>query len=464
MNGSGGRHVNWRLIGTQLLLYRKRQILLHRLLRELLRVVADAGSIVIHASLVWIARNRRNLPPEGRQISMLVVSDLRIDPRVEREARALAQAGYPVTILFPDICRPPVTEQPLNWGSGIAFCPLPVDVSNYVLTFPWLFSSRMYRAACLQRPFAFHCHDLTTSLIGLAAAQRTGARCVCDFHEWLSENVSWNARAASWVPHHPVRRRLYRAIERLALYRADSVVTVCESIASKLEDMGPPGCRVAVVRNIPDLNARPTRRYAEIKRELGVSEESFLVLYQGGTGPTRLLEPVIEAIARTPNTILVIRGPSLDLFGDGYRAIAKQHGVTDRLMLLSPVPSSDVVAAAIGADAGIWTLPNLSKNFYYALPNKIFEYLAAGTPVLAANFPEARKIVESYGVGLCFDPYDPQSIATQIARLVGEPELVPAMRAAIPKALVAIDAEHEWHKLVALYRTISAEAPAARAA
>jgi starch synthase len=149
--------------------------------------------------------------------------------------------------------------------------------------------------------------------------------------------------------------------------------------------------------------------------------------------------------------VLVIRGPSLDLFGEHYRSVANSAGVADRLILADPVPSRDVVAAAHGADAGLWTLPNISKNFYYALPNMVFEYLAAGLPLLVAEFPEPRAVVKELGVGLAFDPYDPISIGTQINRLSQDREFAARCREAIPQALRALDASAEWEQLSRVY-------------
>jgi glycosyltransferase involved in cell wall biosynthesis len=123
---------------------------------------------------------------------------------------------------------------------------------------------------------------------------------------------------------------------------------------------------------------------------------------------------------------------------------------------LPPVKSDAVVDAAAHADAGIWTLPNLSKNFYFALPNKVFEYMAAGLPVLGANFPEARKLIEGLDIGHCFDPYDPGSIATAIRRLADDPGRVAAIRQRMPAALASIDAQDEWSKLVEVYRALEA--------
>jgi glycosyltransferase involved in cell wall biosynthesis len=404
---------------------------------------------------LWGHRTRPD--PSTREVVMLVVSNLRIDPRVERAARAAAAAGYTVKVICPDISDPRLADAPIDWGPGVTFRHLPFEASAYLMSRPWLFGDAMHRAACEERPFAFHCHDLTTALIGLSAAYRVGAYCVCDFHEWYSENVSWDEPTGQWKAHPGPMRTWLRLAERIALARADEVITVCDSIALELDRMAPRRRRpVEVIRNIPSLE-RSSASYPPLRESLRIPADQFIVLWQGGTGPSRMIEPIIEALQYSPKAVFVVRGPSLDLFGEGYAALARRIGVEARLFLLPPVPSRDVVVAAESADAGIWTLPNLSKNFYYALPNKIFEYMAAGLPVLAADFPEARKMVVSNGVGLCFDPYDSTSIAAQINHLLEHPEAAAGMRAAIAPALASIGAAAEWQKLPRIYARLRSE-------
>ena len=392
---------------------------------------------------------------------MLVVSALRIDPRVEREARALASAGWTVTVVAPDLSQPPAAVQPLDWGPNVRFHLLPIAASAYVMASPWLVSDAMYVAAMSHRPFAYHCHDLTAMLIGLRAARDSGARLICDHHEWYSENVTWNDDSGTWEPHEPRKRLLFQWVERHTLRLADRSITVNRSIARELETFGRlPRGSVAVVRNIPALEASPTRAYPPLKQQLGLSPDAFVVMYQGGTGPARMLEPVIRALTFAPKVTLVIRGPSLDLFGDGYRSVAREAGVEDRLVLADPVPSRDVVVAARGADVGLWTLPRLSRNFYLALPNKIFEYLAAGLPLLVAAFPEASHIATGLNVGLAFDPYDPASIAVGMNRFADDPTFLDERRAAVPAALSALDAGREWDRLRDLYADLASHSPA----
>jgi alpha-maltose-1-phosphate synthase len=413
--------------------------------------IATNGRMLVDLGCIVLGRRRRPVPSAGvREVVMLVVSDARSDPRVERGARALAAAGYRVKIMWPDH-PPPFAARPADWGPQITFSPLPLKAQDYNYFFPWLLSGAIYAAASREAPFAFHCHELNTAVTGLAAAQRAGAFCVCDFHEWYSENVSWDSAGERFVPHSRFKRSVFRLGEWLVLRYADAVLTVCQSIADELSREFSSGVRrIEVVKNIPPVSTmRP--HYPSLRTLLAIPEHRFILLWQGGVGPSRMIEPIIEALRHAPNTVFVIRGPGTDQYGEGYRKIARRVGVLDRLFLLPPVPSADVVRAAHGADAGIWSLPNLSKNFYYALPNKIFEYLAAGLPVLAANYPEARALVEGTGVGLCFDPYDPADIAARMNQLGRDAALRGRFRRAIPAALEGIDAEHEWQKLAALY-------------
>jgi glycosyltransferase involved in cell wall biosynthesis len=398
-------------------------------------------------------RATRSVQNPPRLIVMLVVSDLRHDPRVEREARALADGGFSVKVLFPDYFSG-AGGVTLDWGRNVEFKPLPANDHLFIYEFPWLLGDALLQAALRERPFAYHCHDLTVGLIGLAAARTTGALCICDFHEWYSENVSWNIRKEAWVPHSGLKRWVYRSAEKLLLRRADAVITVCQSIAGEMRaELNPKGEAITVVRNIPQLFVPYAKSY-DIRKEAHVPDDVFLVLWQGGVGPSRMIEPVIEAMAYAPKAVLVIRGPGIDRFAEEYRALADRLGCAARVVCLPPVPSADVVAAARGADAGVWTLPDLCKNFRYALPNKVFEYMASGLPLLCANYPEVRELIDTHHVGLCFDPYDPRSIAEQINRLAADRELATSFRNNTRDALASMDAEREWRKVVDLYERL----------
>jgi glycosyltransferase involved in cell wall biosynthesis len=392
---------------------------------------------------------------DNHVVMMLVVSDLRIDPRVEREARALSEAGYSVHVVCPDFTLGKDTGIRIDWGPGVFIHLVDHAAMRFIMRRPGYFGVELFEAALAiakeLKPFAIHAHDLNTCMVGLALAQKTGANLVADFHEWTSENVHWNNLTASNEPYPATWKQELQALEARMMREASAVITVCDSIAEALAEELGNGRKVEVIRNIPALSAKPTQDYPPLKQQLGLPEDQFVLLWQGGTGSTRLIEPIIAALEFAPKCTFVIRGPSLDIFGPDYRAIAEKAGAGERLILRDSVPSRDVVAAARGADAGIWTLPRLCRNFTYALPNKIFEYTASNLALLVADYPEAKRMVETHAVGLTFDPYDPRSIAAAINRLIEEPGLATSFRRNTHQALATLDAEGEWKKLVALY-------------
>jgi glycosyltransferase involved in cell wall biosynthesis len=399
-------------------------------------------------------------PGEPLEIVMLVISEVWRDPRVEREARALAKTGFLVKILYPDYFSKAHNIAKINWDKNITFRPLSGDYLHFMHKLPYVYEERFIQEALFEKPFAFHAHDLSTCLIGLVAAHKTGANLVCDFHEWYSENVTYNSRNKKYKRHPFYKRYIYRVIEKIMLEKATTIITVCDSIANELKKMTTTSREILVVRNIPLYKCNVMKesvktKSAEVRKRHNISEEKVVILYQGGVGPSRLLEPIIEAMKWVNNGVLLIRGPGIEVYQNHYMKQAIKGGVAGKLLFELPVPSALVVEAAIEADVGIWTLPNLSKNFYYSLPNKVFEYLAAGLPILCAHYPEVSRIIDTYQVGLTFDPYDPASIAESMNKVCNDFKLREILTKNIPNALKDLQADQEWDKIVNLYQELA---------
>jgi glycosyltransferase involved in cell wall biosynthesis len=382
---------------------------------------------------------------------MLVVSNLPRDPRVEREARTLAANGFRVVVICPEWTPP----TPIDWGPRIAIRKLPTDAANFLYKFPRLFGHSLYEAALAEDAWAYHAHDLNTALPALRAAAHKGVPCVCDFHEWFSENISFHVRTGTFRPHGFLTRWVYRRAEAVVMRSATAVITVCESIANRLERRYDSRQPVHVIRNIPrlDLASKSDAKPTDLRALLGIAANTKIVLYQGGLGPSRNLEPVIRAMALVDGAVLVLRGPGIETYASEYLRLAENSGSAGKVFCLPPVPSSEVVPEARAADFGVWTLlSNVGLNFKLALPNKVFEYLAAGLPLVAADLPEVRRIIDTFQVGLCFDPEDPSSIAHAVRRLVEDEAFFRRCRDNIPRALSELRADEEWMKLVRIYR------------
>jgi glycosyltransferase involved in cell wall biosynthesis len=320
---------------------------------------------------------------------------------------------------------------------------------------PYLYGHEMLMAALAEDAWAYHAHDLDMSLIALLAAARKEAACVCDFHEWYSENVSYNHLTRRYRPHWFYKRWIYQTMERLVLHTATEVITVCDSIGESLAKVYQAPRPVRIIRNVPEIKTYDRSAPIDLKKELAIPSDKKIVLYQGGLGPSRNLEPVIAAMAQVRAAVLVIRGPGYEYWAKSYYRLATRLRVRDKIFCLPPVPSTRVVAEARAADMGLWTLlANVGLNFKYALPNKVFEYMAAGVPLVAADLPEVRKIVLGYRIGVCFDPVCPTAIARAINQLADNSSLRDQCRRNITVAVRELGADQEWNKLVDLYRNL----------
>ena len=98
---------------------------------------------------------------------------------------------------------------------------------------------------------------------------------------------------------------------------------------------------------------------------------------------------------------------------------------------------------------------NVGLNNYYTSPNKLFEYCAAGVPVVASRFPELVKIVEGMGVGRTFDPESPEDIARVVNALLDDPKALEEARHHAREAGRTLSWEFESRKLLALYASIA---------
>ena len=116
-------------------------------------------------------------------------------------------------------------------------------------------------------------------------------------------------------------------------------------------------------------------------------------------------------------------------------------GAADRLHVLAPVAPDEVIAYAASADIGVSPIVPSCLNYRYSLPNKLFQYMAAGIPVVASDLPQVREVVEGARCGLVVDTTRPEAIADAIERLAGDPR---ASRAMGRRGRAAVEDRYNW--------------------
>lgn len=378
---------------------------------------------------------------------MLLHKSVVHDTRVRREAGALAGAGHKVTVV-----HLPAPGEEVEAGE------LPFDLSSATLNhgrqrLPRVArlgaeAARLALRAASPGPDAVHAHDAAMLLPGLLAARRSGAKLVYDSHE-LATGVPYRSRA--WGA-------IVSGAERQGVPRADAVITVSDGIAARLSERYRLRRPPAVVRNLPDLPRAGAIRALDLRRELGIGDAP-LVLHQGAVAADRGGETLLRALRLLPDAHLLFLGAQ-GHYAQRLRDFAGECGVAGRTHFLPPAPAPALLSYTAQADIGVSLLEDSCENHRLALPNKLFEYVAAGLPVVVADLPEAAKLVREHGIGWCADPADPESVARALRRALAQQD-DPELGRRLHRAAAKLCWEQEKQRLLAVYDDLAANSPAA---
>lgn len=337
--------------------------------------------------------------------SVHYASDTRI---YYRECRALSEAGYDVVLLTGDPGIGHLTRQlPYARIRPVA---IPRSRAARAMVGAW----RMRREALASGASLFHVHDPELLLI-TPSLRRSGARVIYDAHEDLAAQVL----AKEWIP-----RRLRALASRAVSWVLPRVTSRLDAVVAATPDIAErhPGSRVELVRNFPILpelaSSADTIPYRE--RPLRVAYVGAITNQRGAreiVAATRLLAgefPSVEVVFAgrfSPETLageLLVQLPSANV---------SAWGQLDR----------DGVRELLGSSRIGLVLSHPTTAYVVSLPIKMFEYMAAGLPVVASDFPLWREIIDGASCGLLVDPLDPRAIAEGVRRLLSNPEAAEEM-------------------------------------
>lgn len=288
------------------------------------------------------------------------------------------------------------------------------------------------------RPSVVHCNDYNTMWIGVGAKLLAGSTLVYDSHElWPDRNGRSEPRW--WL----------LACERFFLRFADRNLVTSPGHADAIAQRH----RVArpdLVRNIAE---RPTanERGEGTRGPDGAPTLAYVGALTGGRG----LEQALAALPLAPGVALKILGPGRAEYREELRALAARHAVAGRVLIEDPVPPEAVVAEIAGATAGLALIQPACLSYRLSLPNKLFEYLAAGLPILATDMPTIAAFVEATGTGLVAASSDVEAIAAAMLEIV-EPDRNRELRARVTEASALLSWRREAMHLEHAYAEASA--------
>jgi len=256
-----------------------------------------------------------------------------------------------------------------------------------------------------------------------------------------SRDVYMHARELARVG--GARRWLFETAERRWAHGCDAVLTVNDEYARILEgQLRVP--RPPVVMNCPPRWTPPEPRPNLIRSALALPQETSIALYQGGLFSERGIEEAMDAILAVPEAALVLLG--YGRLRDSLAAAVEREPYRGRVFLLPAVPPSELLLWTASADIMVMAIQPTSLNHRHTTPNKLFEAMTAGVPVVASDLPGMATIVRETGCGVLVDPTSPAAIAGALRRLL---ELPAAERAALrDRCLAAARDRFNWESQV----------------
>lgn len=319
-----------------------------------------------------------------KKIANIVLNDFVNDSRVLKTSKTLSALGHYTVVVA--MHNKGLCEKEIVSGISVERIKLSsrywskIKIIQFIKYFEFIF-----RVFFRFRKFdIIHCNDLNALPIGiLIKLFGRGVKVVYDCHEYETERGGVNNRL-KW---------LMKFFEKNLVRYVDEIITVSDSIAecyAKDYKITKPN----LVLNCPSYTEQ--ERFDLFRQNLNIRTNQTIFLYQGGFSSGRGIELLLEAFEGSGDEhVLVCMG-----YGP-LEPLIKEKSKTSNNIFFHPAVSPDVLLNyTASADYGILFYEDTCLNHRYCSPNKIFEYLMAGLPVLTSNLYEMKRLVESEGVGI----------------------------------------------------------------
>ncbi len=366
------------------------------------------------------------------KVIVSVTNDLSTDQRVDKVCNTLTGMGFIVTLVGRKLRESHDLENRAyaTHRMKLLFRKGPLFYAEYnIRLFVYLMTHRCQLMVA---------NDLDTLLANFLIRKLKGIPLVYDSHEYYTETPE--------LVNRPAVQRIWERIERYIFPELTDIITVNQSIAGLYEEKY--GKKLNVVRNIPRA---ATAIVEKTRKELGLPEDKKIVLMQGaGINIQRGAEEAIEAIRSVENALLLIIGGG-DVIGS-LKQQAAHPELSKKVMFLPKMPYQELMQYTRVADIGLTLDKDTNINYRFSLPNKLFDYIHAGIPVLASRLPEISRIVEDYNIGMITESHQPAEIARIIKLMLNDDAKSAIWKNNLAKAANELTWENEEKVLKSVYQ------------
>lgn len=365
------------------------------------------------------------------KVIVSVINDLSTDQRVHKVCMFLLNQGYEVLL----VGRRKRDSQPMQQRS-YATHRMRLYFEKGALFYAF-FNLRLFFFLLFRKSDVLLSNDLDTLLPNFLIARLKRKRLVYDSHEYFTE-----------VPeliHRPRIRNVWLKIERLTLPGLQTAYTVNQSIADRYKERY--GISMHVVRNVAPLWKPQT---VPSKRELGIPENCFLLIIQGaGLNVDRGIEEAITMMHHLNDTALLIVGDG-DIIPE-MKQLTAREGLSEKVLFFGKRPYAELMCFTFHADLGLSLDQPTNPNYAFSLPNKVFDYLHACTPIVCSPVVEVASLIRKHDIGIVLECFDPEYMAEKIGMLLRDVEKRALLETHCRQAALTENWENESEVLARIY-------------
>ncbi len=342
-----------------------------------------------------------------KQIIISVISDLVTDQRVHKVCTTLHNEGYDILLIGAKRNKSKILE------------PRPYKTRRLSLLFQKGFGMyaewniRLFFVLLFKKADILLANDLDTLWPNFLVSKWRGKKLVYDSHEYFTEQEE--------VQHRKFVKKIWTKIEQFIFPKLKWVYTVNDSIAKiYTEKYKVP---VKVVRNMP-LLIIPANKEFEAGQLFPQQWNNKKILLTQGTGmnANRGIEELILAMKELPQQfVLLIVGGGLII--DELKLLVTRESLNEKIHFTGQLIPAELKLLTSQCFCGFSLDKPTCLNYYYSLPNKLFDYIAAQIPVIGSNMPEVEAIIKNYKVGLVLSEVTPEAIAQKVMEFYNDNDL-----------------------------------------
>jgi glycosyltransferase involved in cell wall biosynthesis len=357
-----------------------------------------------------------------KKIFVAVTNDVSTDYRVHKICNYLIDKDYEITVYGRVLPNTISVERAYEIVRKKHFF-------NHNFLFYAEFNFRLFFSLLFIKYDYILANDLDTLPACFFASKLKNTNLVYDSHELFSEGPELQGR--KFV------QGFWRKLEDFFLPRIKKSYTVSQSIVDFYNEKYQN--KMGLIRNIPLKNDT-----LEVE-EVHFPTKNRTILYQGVLNPGRGLKPIIKALKFISNLDLIIIG--YGKVEDELRAFVVDEKMEERVHFIGRIAREKLFNYTKKATLGMVLEEPLGLSFKYSLPNKLFDYIHAGIPIIAGNIPEISRIINDYRVGVMVADYNPKTIASTIEKLLDNEALLSEIKENQKKAKEILCWEKESEKL-----------------